>query len=145
MRHHGSRTRKKHFPPIPTWTCPHCQHVHTPATLGRLDSVTVQCEQWLGTLRSKIAHQQAEADIVTVLVFADMLTAYIMRPSQAPVYQFHKSTVTPNSTLTAPARRGSRAMEEGATNGWLGAWSPQRYFPIGAFPDSFCVISCLQF
>jgi hypothetical protein len=23
------RTRNKQLPPTPTWTCPHCQHVHT--------------------------------------------------------------------------------------------------------------------
>src|SRR5579863_9608829 len=32
------RSRSKALPPKPTWTCPHCQHVHTPATLRRLDS-----------------------------------------------------------------------------------------------------------
>jgi hypothetical protein len=29
------RTRKMHLPSVPTWTCPHCGHVHTPATLRR--------------------------------------------------------------------------------------------------------------
>jgi hypothetical protein len=30
--------RNKQLPPTPTWTCPHSQHVHTPATLRRLSS-----------------------------------------------------------------------------------------------------------
>jgi transcription elongation factor Elf1 len=38
------RTRNKHLPPVPTWTCPHCEHVHTPATLRRLGSGTLQCQ-----------------------------------------------------------------------------------------------------
>jgi len=42
---HGSRTRRTHLPPTPTWTCPNCQHVRTPATPKRLDSVTLECER----------------------------------------------------------------------------------------------------
>ena len=41
----ASSARKHHLPQMPIWTCPHCQHVHTPATLRRLDSVTLQCER----------------------------------------------------------------------------------------------------
>jgi|SRR5579864_3593631 len=40
----GFELAKKAAPPIPTWTCPHCGHVHTPATLRRLDGDNVQCQ-----------------------------------------------------------------------------------------------------
>jgi transcription elongation factor Elf1 len=38
------RTRNKHLRPVPTWTCPHCGHVHTPSTLRRLGSGTLECQ-----------------------------------------------------------------------------------------------------
>ena len=38
------RRRSNQLPPVPTWTCPHCQHVHTPATMRRLDGNTLQCQ-----------------------------------------------------------------------------------------------------
>ena len=41
---HGMNKRRPKLPPTPTWTCPHCGHVHTPATLRRLDSDTAQCQ-----------------------------------------------------------------------------------------------------
>src|SRR6478609_10417643 len=45
VQHRGAPHRKrKTLPSSPTWTCPHCQHVHTAATLMRLDSETLQCE-----------------------------------------------------------------------------------------------------
>ena len=31
------------LPPVPTWTCPHCGHVHTPATLMRVDGEHLKC------------------------------------------------------------------------------------------------------
>ena len=39
------RRRNKDLPPVPTWTCPHCGQVHTPATLRRLGSGTLQCQE----------------------------------------------------------------------------------------------------
>jgi len=45
VQHRGAPQRKRtHLPPTPTWTCPHCGHIHTPATIMRLDSETLQCE-----------------------------------------------------------------------------------------------------
>ena len=41
---HGMNKRRPKLPLTATWTCPHCGHVHTPATLRRLDSITLQCQ-----------------------------------------------------------------------------------------------------
>jgi GNAT superfamily N-acetyltransferase len=35
--------RRPTLPPTPTWTCPHCGNVHTPATLMRLDNENLKC------------------------------------------------------------------------------------------------------
>jgi transcription elongation factor Elf1 len=44
MQHRGAPSKRKtRLPPVPTWTCPHCDHVHTPATLMRLDNEHLQC------------------------------------------------------------------------------------------------------
>jgi transcription elongation factor Elf1 len=34
---------KPKLPPVPTWTCPHCGHVHTPTTLMRVDGEHLKC------------------------------------------------------------------------------------------------------
>jgi len=39
-----ARRRSKHLPAMVTWTCPHCGHEHTPATLRRLGSGTLKCQ-----------------------------------------------------------------------------------------------------
>jgi ribosomal protein L37AE/L43A len=36
--------KSRHEIPAPTWTCPHCAFVHTPADLMRLDSNRFQCK-----------------------------------------------------------------------------------------------------
>jgi hypothetical protein len=37
-------TKRRTWPlPVPTWTCPHCQHVHKPADLLRFDNDTLRC------------------------------------------------------------------------------------------------------
>lgn len=38
------RTRNKHLPPVPTWTCSHCGQVHTPAALRRLGPGILECQ-----------------------------------------------------------------------------------------------------
>jgi transcription elongation factor Elf1 len=35
--------RRPTLPPVPKWTCPHCGHVHTPATLLRADFDNLIC------------------------------------------------------------------------------------------------------
>ena len=37
-------SRRMKLPPVPTWTCPHCDFVHRPADLLRLDSDLLQCK-----------------------------------------------------------------------------------------------------
>ncbi|HEY5161952.1 MAG TPA: hypothetical protein VII81_02985, partial [Terriglobales bacterium] len=44
MQHIGAPSKRRaKDPEIPTWTCPHCGHVHSPATLRRLDNDHLQC------------------------------------------------------------------------------------------------------
>lgn len=39
MQHKGAPSKRKTMlPPVPTWACPHCGHVHTSATLMRFDN-----------------------------------------------------------------------------------------------------------
>jgi len=38
------RSRRSKLPPVPTWTCSHCGHVHRPADLLRLDGDNLQCK-----------------------------------------------------------------------------------------------------
>src|SRR5690242_17682195 len=45
MRPEDGVPKPQHTAPAkPTWTCPHCGHVHTAAMLLRLDSETLQCQ-----------------------------------------------------------------------------------------------------
>lgn len=37
------RKRRTHPLPVPTWTCPHCQHVHHADDLLRFDENTLRC------------------------------------------------------------------------------------------------------
>ena len=40
---HALKLRSKELPPVPTWPCPHCGQVHTPATLQRLNNDHLKC------------------------------------------------------------------------------------------------------
>jgi hypothetical protein len=46
MQHKGVPRRKRNAPltPSPTWTCPYCGHVHTPATIMRIGWDTLECQ-----------------------------------------------------------------------------------------------------
>lgn len=37
--------KRSPVPRTPTWTCPKCKRVHTPADLLRLDSERIQCKR----------------------------------------------------------------------------------------------------
>lgn len=46
MQHKGAPSKRKtKLPPVPTWTCPHCSFVHTPANLMRIDGEKFRCQQ----------------------------------------------------------------------------------------------------
>ncbi len=38
------RRRHQPLPPVPTWTCPHCGHVHRPADIRRVDFDHLRCQ-----------------------------------------------------------------------------------------------------
>ncbi len=39
-----SRPRNQLLPPVPTWVCPHCGHVHRPADIRRVDADHLRCQ-----------------------------------------------------------------------------------------------------
>jgi hypothetical protein len=53
---------RRHPLPVPTWTCPHCQFVHKPADLLRLDADRLQCRQCKQAFPTVAPPAQARSD-----------------------------------------------------------------------------------
>ena len=106
---YGMSKRRPKLPPIATWTCPHCGHVHTTATLTRLDSGTIQCQ---GCRRPFPGFQSRSSGSKT------QIERLLIQAERYPLIAAQPSRATSNSTEVADTlirEHPSNVIEDGTT------------------------------